>query len=110
MSYPNRHRWVICFFLLFLGTLNTFAATVEVLEEAEGLAEETPEVAAAEVPHDQTSSALNQQRTRTYVLIDGSQSTGSSDDQIYFPNAQLSFSGTFNSRRKVFSRRCGRQL
>lgn len=99
MTPLNRHIMAIGFFLLSLGALNTFAAAPEVIEEAEGLVDENP---TTEGPHDQASSALNQHRTRAYVLIDGSQSTGSSDDQIYFPNAQLSFSGDFQLKTQSF--------
>lgn len=99
MTTLKRHIVVISLFLLSLGALSSFAAAPEVIEEAEGLAEESP---TTEVPHDQASSALYQHRTRTYVLIDGSQSTGSSDKQIYFPNAQLSFSGDFQLKAQSF--------
>lgn len=99
MNSLSRQLMLLGFFLTALSSLSTFAANTEVIEEAVGLADDNP---AAEASHDQTSSALDQHRTRTYILIDGAKSTGSSDDQIYFPNAQLSFSGDFSFGPKSF--------
>jgi hypothetical protein len=99
MNHRNRYIIAVGFFLLSLGGPNIFAATSELIEEAEGLAEET---LTTELTPDPASSALNPHRTRAYVLIDGAHSVGSSDDQIYFPNAQLSFSGDFQLKTQNF--------
>lgn len=73
--------------------------STEVIEEAEALPEE---VSLSPSTRRQDPSHLNQSRIRSYFLMEGVQSTGSAENKIYFPNAQLSFSGDFQFQEQNF--------
>lgn len=45
---------------------------------------------------------LGRARTRAYVLIDGTQASGSNDDRGHFPNGQFSFSGDYKIQNDSF--------
>lgn len=83
---------VLGFFLISAGIPSAVVADPEIIEEAEMLVEEK---SSTSVPQGQSLSVFKQNRTRSYLLVDGSRFTGNDDDTIYFPNAQLSFSGDF---------------
>lgn len=63
----------------------------EDLEEATGLSDISTEPSVATNP----DSDLGRARTRAYILIDATQTSGSDDEQVHFPNLQLSFSGDY---------------
>ncbi len=99
----KNHLRLMTFFLsglVFLGGFNALGAdnSEEDLEEATGLVDEN-QMSNVTSPSDETTafdsqnSWLNSGRTRTYLLIDSTQSTGGADEQAYFPNGQLSFFG-----------------
>ena len=93
--------------LIFLGGLTALGADDSDvgLEEAAGLADETQmsEATSTETTtSDPQNSWFNRGRTRTYLLIDGTQTSGSTNDQIHFPNGQLSFSGDFKILNESF--------
>lgn len=107
MKNSHSHLIISCMLLFsFSGVNDSFAmnsdpiiTSTEVIEEAEALPEEQP--TPPSTPR-QESPHLNQSRTRAYFLIDGMQSTGSTDNKIYFPNAQLSFSSDFQLQGQNF--------
>ncbi|GIL18134.1 MAG: hypothetical protein BroJett040_18850 [Oligoflexia bacterium] len=95
--------------LIFLSGLTTLGADnsdVD-LEEAAGLGDDaqmskaTPVSAETATSYSQ-SSWFNSGRTRTYLLIDGTQTSGGTNDQIYFPNGQLNFFGDFKILNESF--------
>lgn len=88
--------------LFFLGGFNAFGAgnADEDLEEATGLADENTRTQAT--TSDSQNFWFNNGRTRTYLLIDGTQSSGVADDRVYFPNGQLSFFGDFKIKPERF--------
>lgn len=67
----------------------------ENIEEATGLNDEQSVAA-------KSDSGLGRTRTRAYILIDGTQASGSADDQGYFPNGQFSFSGDYRIQNDTF--------
>ncbi len=108
----KNHLRLMTFFLsglVFLGGFNALGAdnSEEDLEEATGLVDEN-QMSNVTSPSDETTafdsqnSWLNSGRTRTYLLIDSTQSTGGADEQAYFPNGQLSFFGDFKIKTESF--------
>lgn len=77
------------------------------LEEATGLVDENlgpktkpPIIETVGLGYQQ--SWFRSGRTRFYLLIDGTQSYGSTDENVFFPNGQLSFSGDFKVQTGSF--------
>lgn len=107
----NHLRFMIFFLssLIYLGGLTALGvdnSDVD-LEEATGLIDEN-QISKVTSPSDETTASVSQNswfnsgRTRTYLLIDGTQSTGGIDEQVYFPNGQLSFFGDFKIKAESF--------
>lgn len=95
--------------LIFLGGLTALGADDSDvgLEEAAGLADETQMSKATSASAETTtshpqSSWFNSGRTRTYLLIDGTQTSWGTNDQNYFPNGQLNFFGDFKILNESF--------
>jgi hypothetical protein len=89
----------------------SFATDVngEAIEEATGLSDEVSTESPSEaqpsiVPSlaSPSESGLGRTRTRAYILIDGTKASGSEDDQVHFPNGQLSFSGDYKIQNDSF--------
>lgn len=78
----------------------TLAAEVngEDIEEATGLSD----VSDVQPNTSNSDSDLGRARTRAYILIDGTQASGSDDEQGHFPNGQFNFSGDYKIQNDSF--------
>ncbi len=92
--------------IAFIGVLLLPKMTLAIDTNGEDLEEATGLIDISEVQPNASKSEshtdLGRARTRAYLLIDGTQASGSDDDRSHFPNGQLSFSGDYKIQNNSY--------